>query len=194
MPAVHQGRNVQFPFPQPQAQVGLERRLVVAEAGVAVLPEQGTVDPRVRDHVGREFPQAGAQGGDEGSGRRDDVLLVPRLVGREPFPVVVPRQVRQEPCRSGRETGEAGFRRQGSSFTPDSFIGAPLAAPSIESPRRGRHRQRQEVHGQYRAMLVLAGIWERRYAQPKGARPDGRVPVGRRKASLTFLHANAEQS
>jgi len=73
------------------ANVRLERTLVIGEAGVAINAKQGAAGgPRVGDEVRTDRVQMGRKAANERKRRLDNGRLVSRLILREPLAVVVP--------------------------------------------------------------------------------------------------------
>src|SRR5207247_8996232 len=94
---------------EPGSGVGLVRRLVLGEADVAVDPEHRALG--IADDLGRDAAQPGVERLDELAHRLPHLPLIDVTVGLEPGLLVVPRQISQEPERSGSKSSEAGYRQ-----------------------------------------------------------------------------------
>jgi hypothetical protein len=90
--------------------VVLVRPLVLAEADVAIDPEDRAVHPGIGVDVGRDAPEPLAHRHHEVSGRSHHRLLEPRLVRIEPGLLIVNGQLPQERHRILREARERALR------------------------------------------------------------------------------------
>jgi hypothetical protein len=120
------------------ADLGPIGALVLGEPGIPIDPAQGASEGAgIRDEMGADPSQDGGRGLDESQRRALDFLLVLRLVGEEPRPIVVLGEGAQESERFGRESRTGSLRTDHSYPRPGHRNLIHTDSPRIEPGIRG---------------------------------------------------------